>query len=681
MFDATHDGHTYWQGDIFGAFTFLLDGFLGLASVSLNGTDVPKVYFASDLVYFDDGDAKPVKGYTPSPVTLIDGVNTVNMLLLDSWYITSQDPDAAYNSLFFTLGQSISSLGGLYINNVGLVPYNDSVQFTFANGTVKNINYVASVLQNLEGVVDEETAYEKFCYWADAEETNTATATSSAKSTSAPVSSSSAMSTEATSTPTATSSPTIPLFPYPVLKDSENTVAGYYLNDTGYTDVAVLQITGFEPSGGEVTTAWMDQFVDVITNFLASATWNKKKYLIIDLQGNGGGVIDLGTAAAARVFPKIAPNTKSNMVRQDAMDLIIYSSTADVASDKNVTDADEFAEGDSPFDIQYNLTPDLKHFPNVPAFLSGQKVNQTVFTQFFQTNYTDPIASQQSGFNIYSQEIANTATPFPATNIILLTDGYCASTCTVFMEHMKNQGNVQSIVIGGRPQTGPMQAVGGIKGSQVFDGNVMYSLIQQFDEPDNYEVVPKDVQTRVNSSSIWNSFDYYPLLRTVGAARAQDLSGGLSSFGVNGRNHFRIGDTTNTPLQYVYEAADCRIWYTPQILYDPIHLWKRVADIAFHNRTGSGPFTSPYCVADSTGQPTSISGGWKQGTLGPQTPPASAKSAVSAVDALGALGHTITGLGSANQILTEALNDLNNACQDYNGEKWLMSLICGWASS
>jgi hypothetical protein len=96
---------------------------------------------------------------------------------------------------------------------------------------------------------------------------------------------------------------------------------------------------------------------------------------------------------------------------------------------------------------------------------------------------------------------------------------------------------------------------------------------------------------------------------------------------VNFRNNFRIGDTSSTPLQFVYEAADCRIWYTREMLYDPTFLWGRVASIAFaSNYTPGTPYQSPYCIQGSTDQPTSLSGGLKNGTLGPQTPPPGAKS-------------------------------------------------------
>lgn len=36
----------------------------------------------------------------------------------------------------------------------------------------------------------------------------------------------------------------------------------------------------------------------------------------------------------------------------------------------------------------------------------------------------------------------------------------------------------------------------------------------------------------------------------------------------------RKGDDTRTPLQFTYEAADCRIFYTAESWADPVEAWK-----------------------------------------------------------------------------------------------------------
>lgn len=52
---------------------------------------------------------------------------------------------------------------------------------------------------------------------------------------------------------------------------------------------------------------------------------------------------------------------------------------------------------------------------------------------------------------------------FKPENIVLLTDGTCGSTCTIFSYLMIFQANVTTVSVGGRPQVGPMQSVGGVE--------------------------------------------------------------------------------------------------------------------------------------------------------------------------------------------------------------------------
>lgn len=64
---------------------------------------------------------------------------------------------------------------------------------------------------------------------------------------------------------------------------------------------------------------------------------------------------------------------------------------------------------------------------------------------------------------------------------------------------------------------------------------------------------------------------------------------------VNFRNNLRQGDTSLTPLHFVYEAADCRIFYTPEMIVNVTAQWTTVANIAFKGN-------SSICVQGSTGK-------------------------------------------------------------------------------
>jgi len=88
------------------------------------------------------------------------------------------------------------------------------------------------------------------------------------------------------------------------------------------------------------------------------------------------------------------------------------------------------------------------------------------FTALLRDNFTD--TTQQVGNDVivsgYANETDIAPQLFAAENIVLLFDGVCGSTCSIFTELMKAQGGVRSVSVGGRPTTGPMQSVAGSKG-------------------------------------------------------------------------------------------------------------------------------------------------------------------------------------------------------------------------
>jgi hypothetical protein len=68
------------------------------------------------------------------------------------------------------------------------------------------------------------------------------------------------------------------------------------------------------------------------------------------------------------------------------------------------------------------------------------------------------------------------------------------------------------------------------------------------------------------------------------------------------QDQVRKGDASATPLQYIYEASDCKIFYTADTYADPDATWKQAWD-AFKDDSK--------CVDGSTGHASSISGGFK----------------------------------------------------------------------
>ena len=423
----------------------LLCGQLGFFGKLTNVTFAEDVFLGSDRTSL---------GYTPSPVTTIDKKDIVTALKDMSIDNRLQDYDALYNTNFLEIAQ-------IPINQNQFVPPKfkypgDFNTFKFANGTERTIQNVATIVaSSFKGVVDGETFYKVFC---------------------GPIKRKpSASSGNPTTTPATPQTP--PFYPTPEAIHSEYVIGGYYLNDSAFADVAVLSIPSFDVQSMTGGT----EFQDVLQQFLANAKAAGKKKLVVDLQANPGGLVDLGYEVFRQLFPNLEPYGASVFRAHSGLDHIGQTITdryqhESAAAPPGLTDDEKFslslAVGLDAFDY---LKPDGGVFSSWGEFFGPQQVNNDKFTSLARMNLSDPFQSLYSspfinitGYGSRANLLAKEP-PFTADNVIMLTDGFCASTCTIFAEFMKTQAKVKSYTFGGRPQTGAMQAVGGTKGSQAYE--------------------------------------------------------------------------------------------------------------------------------------------------------------------------------------------------------------------
>jgi len=137
-----------------------------------------------------------------------------------------------------------------------------------------------------------------------------------------------------------------------------------------------------------------------------------------------------------------------------------------------------------------------------------------------------------------------------------------------------------------------MQAVGGTKGSLLFP----FSTIQSFASTIIDLVARKDdrAAAKLNHTIVGRIADSEQVFKRV----TYEALGARA--GVNGADIIRKDDASQTPLQFVYEAADCKLFYTADMVLDVRETWKAVAAAKWGNGT---------CVPGSRGHPSSISGG------------------------------------------------------------------------
>jgi hypothetical protein len=171
----------------------------------------------------------------------------------------------------------------------------------------------------------------------------------------------------------------------------------------------------------------------------------------------------------------------------------------------------------------------------------------------------------------------------------MFTDALCGSSCASFHEELKNIAGVKAVTVGGRPENKPIQTITGSKGGEVIP---MFTFPQ-------YASNMLNISQQIGLSGVKsNDATLSALANTPQIA----IRAGDGSSRVQSQDQVRKGDKTATPLQFIYEASDCKIFYTPESYSDPDLAWKQAWN-AF--------IDSSKCVEGSTAHKSSISGGFK----------------------------------------------------------------------
>ncbi|KAF2119140.1 hypothetical protein BDV96DRAFT_487670 [Lophiotrema nucula] len=590
-FTGAYDFHLVWAADILhNVFRFrrgnigrgLLDEF-ALVSVSSDGKALPKLYNYYDIMVAQD------EGWTASPVTEINDKPAEDYIQEWSKTFPYHEDHARYNRLF--PNQASTSMGQP-LNQFGRSLFADGNYTTVKheNGTInKYINNAIVPLDTFDDITDGSDFFVKFCNQIP--NTNTKRSIEGGPEGKAKFKRSTPVKRQSAA-PTATG------YPPAETLHSEAVIGGYYLKDKGYDDVAVLSVPSFQPEAGA------EEFQDLTGAFLKMAVDSGKKRLVIDLRTNGGGRVYLGYDLFKQLFPSEDPFGATQFRANEAFDITGRYMTdyfAQYTYEEAVKDFQQ-NQGDATIGLNWNsifnyklpLTVDNKNFTSWEDYFGPNKRHNDNFTtpaRYDLNNFfSDDLNMDITGYRTRANKL-NKNQPFDSDKIVLLQDGACGSTCAVFSEFMKTQGGVQQVVVGGKPETGPMQGVSGSKGAQVYT----FTQVQQ-EAATAYINLP-DQQEALNETDLGALvFANRPLYRSA------YQESGMTSSVVNLRDNIRKGDDTVTPLEFVYEAADCRLFYTTDMVRDVEAVWKKTVDA----RWGDAEKT---CVDGSTKDKSSLSGG------------------------------------------------------------------------
>ncbi|KAF2817400.1 uncharacterized protein BDZ99DRAFT_405035 [Mytilinidion resinicola] len=568
---SAHDGHFSIVLDSVGNF-FNFDRKFPLVSVSEDGVKLPAVFVYGDVL---GQQFNTISGaYTPSAVVKIDGQDAATFLENWSQWGILQDRDALYNNLFYELAQvSVGSYGtgtGTFSGGGrGRWAYpGANTTYTFANGTSKTVENIAYPMFNLDGIDSGEKLQQNFFNY-DAGTANTegkvnlhvvpgdkvaAAATGSAAG-----------------------------YPPTVIAGPSNIINGYYIDSPDYSSIAVLSVPNFV---GDIDDNVAFQATS--RNFIAQALADNKTKLIIDLSANGGGSVLQAYDLFKQLFPRPAylPYGATRWRAHEAADLIGQSFSAAASQFPRVLDTIQFYVQEMQstyFDYESDLDVNYKPFTSWPEKYAPRVYNGDNFTGIARYNLSDVLITLMSGgidITGYGAlaSASNNPQPFKAEDIVIVYDGYCASTCSIFSELMRQQGGVKAIAMGGRPNTHPIQAVGGTKGVNNLDWETIQAFVQL-----GVRASSAAERQRYEDSVLGTDYNAEgPFVRTSWA----------SDPGCNVRDGLREGDDSGTPLQFRYEEADCRLYYTPEMTVDATAIWKAAADAQW------GGWGKSKCVAN-----------------------------------------------------------------------------------
>lgn len=360
-------------------------------------------------------------------------------------------------------------------------------------------------------------------------------------------------------------------YPIPVLATNDSVVTAYYLEGTGYEDVAVIYISSFEPQHPAV-------FQKAIQDFIKLCHEDAKSKIIVDIQGNAGGFIFQGYDTYRQFFPAIKEQGYNRWRESPgfvAMAELVSARVADVdpytSSDNKSIDYWE-----SSWNFRYDLNRSSDHFASYDSKFGPHTFNGDPFSSITQWDLNDNLTTTNSSFGMglaitgYGSLAKVGPQPFPAANVVMLSDGYCASTCSLFATFMKWNGGVKSVAVGGRPGNHTMQSVGGVKGAQILDLNNIYNSSQ------DVLTWNKTTPTAGQKAALANLTNL-PNLR-------------LPEASFNVRDQILIPNLLDqTPAQYVQEPADCRLAITFPMIQDVTNIWKAAASAAWGGAPCIGP--------------------------------------------------------------------------------------------
>ncbi|KAF1969056.1 hypothetical protein BU23DRAFT_248765 [Bimuria novae-zelandiae CBS 107.79] len=532
VFAPAHSGHLIFYPDLL-VNPWYWSRNVSLVSISTDGSALPEIYFRDDILH-----SVP----NASRLAQINGVDAQKFIEDLVFRAASQDPDAGYNAMFYNKAHVAAHIsnGGYFAQGgrVNNIYPGEKTTYTFDNGTEVSVDNVALLrYPDFTGATDNGYFMNRYTgkgYTSQAQ----------------------------VKIPNAD-----PGYPTAVVATKDGTLAGYYLDGEGVEDVAVLSVLSFSPAS-------VKEYQAVAETFLTDAVHDGKTRLVVDLSANNGGYILSGYDLFRQLFPHTEQvgltRFRNNKIQAAA--IRVNAKIIPQLFDPQKGNLEEIRAYEKSWDYRHDLDQNGKNFTSAAQKFKNHTFAASNYSALITWDLNDPFLTTQ-GPVAFGTEITgygsrtNFTQPFAAENMIMLTDGFCASTCFLFSDFMKNQAGVKAIAVGGLPNEKPMQAVGGVKGGELSTWADLYTAVYQ------------------DAFYLWQRYNMsdpdYQYIKDTWLDHREYI-GYTPTAGVNLRDVIQEDHIDDgLAAQFVREDADCRLFYTKDMILDVSNVWKKAVDVTW----------------------------------------------------------------------------------------------------
>ncbi|KAF9976940.1 hypothetical protein BGZ73_007450 [Actinomortierella ambigua] len=202
--------------------------------------------------------------------------------------------------------------------------------------------------------------------------------------------------------------------------------ASFHLLQDGLT--AVFRLVTEEPHKDDKDHRLFYNNIDV---GMAKIKGAGARRLIVDLQNNSGGIICWGRYVLQTLFPQTVDSPYIYNLRASPLAQTLAVSTFWYKDDSDISPYEGLID-------PITSEPVLDDTWMVPGVQLANRTGQ------FSHEVTDRFCTR-----VAELKDSQVDSPFEASNIVILTNGYCGSTCAVLALQLKERYNVSTVAIGG----------------------------------------------------------------------------------------------------------------------------------------------------------------------------------------------------------------------------------------